>query len=289
MQMIRFRRHLHRERRRIAIFGISVTLAAFLIYTDDIGQEMGVRYAAFSALGTGLGAGLVALGLLLLNPGWRHALDTVAITTLLYAMLIVQVPGVSFHEQTHSLVAFVSYLVAAAVLHLLVYGRWSDRWLRLRSHVERTTCLTGLDRQTLWASARPRLGGAGTYWDRTVESIRPADDDPEALILFHRFPNGMMMEQEVRFDQVNPGKSFRYSYRVIGAPERGPQSMAVILESRGETLAVHVRWQRANYPLRLALMHWIDDWGGRVCDRQLERLEAADPAAHDLDSAPEAT
>lgn len=286
MQLIRFRRDLHRERRRIAIFVVAVTLAAFLIYTDDIGREMGVRHAAFAAIGTGVGAGLVALGMLLLNPAWRHALETVGISTLLYAMLIVQLPGVSFSEQSHSLMAFVAYLVAAAGLHLLVYGRWSDRFLRLRCHVERTTCLTRLDREVVWDAARPQPGAAGRYWDRSVDSIRASGDDPEALVLFHRFPNGMMMEQEIRFDQVNPGKSFRYSYRVIGATPRGPQSMAVLLEQRGAMLAVHVRWQRAGYPVRLALMHWIDDWGGRVCDRQIERLEAADPTEGDLGKAP---
>ena len=288
MQMTRFCRRVHRERRRIALFGISVTLATFLICTDDIGQDLGIRHAAISSFGTGLGAGLIALGMLLLSPAWRHALDTVAITTLLYAMHVVQIPGASFYAQSHSLVAFVSYLVAAAGLHLLLYGDWSDRLLRLRNHAERATCLTTLSSTKLWAAARPRLGGTGSYWDRTVASIRSADSDPEALILLHRFPNGMMMEQEVRFSQLAPGKSFSYSYRTLGAPERGPQSMAVFLEPRETALVVHVRWQRANYPMRLALMHWIDDWAGRVWDQQLERLEDAEAAAQRLSPAQEA-
>lgn len=284
MQILKFRRHLHRERRRIALFVTMVTLAAFLIYSDDIGQQLGVRNAAFSALGTGIGAGLVALGLLLLTPGWRHALETVSIATLLYTIVIVQLPGISFADQTHSMTVFVLYLISAAGLHLLMYGRWSDRFLRFRNHVERTTCLTELSREKLWSSTRPRIGGAAQYWDRTVQSITPSDDDPDALVLFHRFPNGMMLEQLVRFEQINPDKSFRYSYKTLGAPERGPQSMAVILEQRGETLAVHVRWQRANYPMRLALMHWIDDWGGRVGDRQLELLEGNGSAEADTES-----
>jgi hypothetical protein len=122
--MHRFRRHLFRERRRLALFTTLVTLAAFLIFTDDLGMAFGIRYAAIAVLGTGVGAGLIALGLLMITPGWRQSLETVAISTLLYAMAIIQVPGLSFHEERHSLVAFVGFLVAAAAIHVGLYGRW---------------------------------------------------------------------------------------------------------------------------------------------------------------------
>ncbi|MCR8725621.1 hypothetical protein [Frigidibacter sp. ROC022] len=283
--MQRFRRHIHRERRRIGLFVLFVTLAAFLIFSDEIGMEFGIRHAALAAIGTGVGAGLVALGLLMITPGWRHSLETVAISTLLYAMLIVQVPNVSFHDQTHSLAAFVAFLVAAAAIHLLMYGRWSDRILRLPTHVERATCHTGLSRKALWTAAKPDPDHPDSYWDPTVEEIHPVEGDDQALILFHRFPNGMMMEQLIRFDQVNPGKSFRYSYEILGAQERGKQTMAMVLEKRATGIALHLRWERSGYPLRMALMHWIDDWGGRTVDRQLERLEAAQATPADAGGA----
>ncbi len=273
--MQRFRRFLYRERRRIGLFVLLVTLAAFLIYSDEIGVEFGIRHAAVTAVGTGVGAGLIALGLLMINPHWRHALETVAIATFLYAVVIVQLPGVSFHDDAHSLAAFTLYLVAAALVHLAIYGRWSDRWLYFGNHVERTIAITRLDRTTVWEAACPAAATIDSYWDDSLTTVTPVDGSDDTLLLFHLFPDGMMMEQEIRFDQVNPGKSFRYVYRRLHVAERGRQSMALVLEQRGPVLALHLRWERAGYPCRLALMHWIDDWGGRATDRQLIRLEEA--------------
>ena len=273
--MHRFRRHLFRERRRLALFTTLVTLASFLIFSDDLGMEFGVRYAAFAALGTGVGAGLIALGLLMIAPGWRQSLDTVAISTLLYAMVIIQVPGLSFHEDRHSLVAFVGYLVAAALIHIGLYGRWSDRVLRLPTHVERATAITRLPRKAIWDAAFPSPANEATYWDRTARRITPDPEDPDSVIISHRFENGMMLDQRIRFEQVNPGKSFRYSYQVVGGRPRGMQACVVVFESRDDCLALHLRWERSGYPMRLALMHWIDDWGGRSLDAQLDRLDEA--------------
>lgn len=280
--MQRFRRHLFRERRRLALFAGSVTLAAFLIASGTIGQQFDVRNAAFVALGTGLGAGLIALGVLMVAPGWRHALETVGFATFLYAIAIQQVPGLSFHRDDHSLAAFVGFLAFAAVLHLALYGRWSDRLLRLPLHVERATCLTRLDRPTVWAAALPTPATTSNYWDRTVHSIAGVADAQDEVIVSHRFETGLMLDQRIRFEQVVPGKSFRYAYAVVGGRQRGPQSFAVVLEDRGGEVAIHLRWERTGYPLRLTLMHWIDDWGGRVADRQLEHLEAQVGAATPL-------
>jgi hypothetical protein len=273
--MHRFRRFLFRERRRVGLFMLLVTLAAFLLYTDDIGVEFGVRHAAVAAIGTGLGAGLIALGILMIAPSWRQAMETVAISTFLYAVAIVRIPGVSFHNDGHSLVAFVGFLVAAALVHLAIYGSWSDPWLRLPRAVERTTALTRLDRATVWAAAVPAPETIGDYWDDSVVAITADAEDADRMVLFHRFPDGTMLEQEVRFDQIAYLKSFRYFYRRLNAAPRGRQSLALVIEQRGADLALHLRWERCRYPLRLALMRRIDDWGGRSADRLLGRLEAA--------------
>lgn len=273
--MHRFRRHLYRERRRLALFTTLVTLAAFLIFSDDLGMEFGVRYAAFAAIGTGVGAGLIALGLLMITPGWRQSLETVSISTLLYAMAIIQVPDLSFHEDRHSLVAFVGFLVAAAVIHIGLYGRWSDRLLRLPTHVERATAITRLPRKAIWDAAFPSPANEATYWDRTARRIVADPEDADGVIISHRFENGMMLDQKIHFEQVNPGKSFRYSYQIIGGRPRGIQACVVMFEGRDDCLALHLRWERSGYPVRLALMHWVDDWGGRALDAQLDRLEEA--------------
>ena len=271
--MLRFRRCVYRERRRLAIFAVLTTLAAFLVYSGDIGQTRGISNAAIAAAATGIGAGLIALGLLLLNPSWRFALESVGISLFLYVVFITRLPGDALRSDAHSLIAFTGFLVLAVLVHHLIYGRWSDRILRLPLAVERTTCLTPLDRDSVWAAVWPKPEMPGAFWDELVETITPRAGDPDALVLFHRLPDGMMMEQEFRMQHVHHGRSLRYFYRRLHAPPRGEQSLAMILEERGHYLALHFRWERRGYPLRRALMHWIDDWGGRAADRRLGRLE----------------
>ena len=258
----------------MALFVVFITLAAFLMFSDDIGLRLGIRNAAICAAGTGLGAGLLALALLMIAPARRQALDTAAITALLFAAVLVQIPGVSFTDAAQAVMTFAGFLIAAALIHSLLYGDWSDRLLTLPRQVERATATTTLPRARVWAALVPAPQDVQAYWDPTVVEISRAEDDADALLLFHRFPDGKVMEQVVRFDEITYGKSFRYFYATLGARQRGPESLAAVLEQRDAAIALHLRWERADYPLRLGLMHWIDDWGGRTVDRMLLRLEA---------------
>lgn len=268
----RFRQHLHRERRRLLLFVVTMTLASFLLYSHDLG--LGIHSTAISAIGTGVGAGLIALGLLMVSPAWRQSLDTVGISSLLYVLVLVQVPGLSVAGGNRSLVLFVGYLATAAGLHALVYGGWSDRLLRLPRHVERSRCRTGLDRETLWRAIHPSADTVHGFWDASVRRIKARRDGSGGLVMLHRYPDGTMRETAVAFERVRWGVSLRYAYETLHGPKRGVQTLGAVLEQRGAEMVLHLRVERSDYPMRLALMHWLDDSLGRIGDSNLSTVEA---------------
>jgi len=211
--------------------------------------------------------------LIMISPVWRHSADTTALASFLYAVILVRLPDLDLGVPGHLILAFMGFLVLSALLHVIFFGTWSDRLLRLRHHVERATCLSALDPGTAWNAAVPMAGGESHYWDPTVKSITEVEDDPSKVILFRQFDNGLMQQQFLQFDQVRRGQSYRYTYETLGAIDRDPKVFALVMEERPEGLAIHLRWERTDYPLRRALMHWIDDWGGRAGDHHIAWVE----------------
>jgi hypothetical protein len=256
--MTAFARTLFRDRRRLALFGVTGTLGAFILLSHDTGLGVGAQHSALAALGAGIAGVLAAVAVLWVAPSWRHLIETTGIAGLLYAMALTNLSGLALDGGTQLLAIAAGFAPMVAVVHVTLYGAWSDRLICHRVHVERASCLTTLDRGTVWRAALPGAGRFGVD-DGDVLALRTLAKDAEHRLVL---------------SDVNPMKSFRCVCPPDADRGAGAQGVAVALEQRERWLTLHLSWERTNHPLRLAVKSWIDDRGGRMVDERLAALEA---------------
>lgn len=271
-------RRIYRERRRLFIFAGSAIVSGYLWFQNDGPGWLGVPVSVWVALLVGVGLTIPAGLLALLAPEWRYSLETVGIALFFYSVVMVQVPQYSFVGGHAGLAPFVFFLIAANFVHVVMYGDWSERLLKLRRHSERGVAHTRIRRQEAWSLVLPSPEQTA-YWDGTVSSVNRIEGTPgqpgDLLLVSHLFPDGKTLAQQIRLKEVSPGKSLRYAYAVPAATNGSEreQSCALLLEERGSDLTIHARWDRVDYPIRRAVMHWIDDWAGRSLDTIILRVE----------------
>lgn len=273
-------RRIYRERRRLSLLMLFAAMAGFLLFQGDARQVLGIPMPIVASLILALGLGLVALLTAIAMPIYRFAFEIVALALLIYAAMAQHFPVLSLEAARVPLVNMFLIFVSILGLYHLIYGGFTDRFLRLHTYVDRAVGVTTLPRGALWRALLPDPSSVGVYHDATLERMSPVPGNPDALRMLHRFPGGLFMERVLEFDQIKDGWSFRYSYRVIGDEENRadlPRTHTLVLEPREGQTAVHVRWERPDYPMRKALCHWIDDWPGRQLDQMLRHAEARDP------------
>ena len=271
-------RRIYRERRRLFIFAGSAIVSGYLWFQNDGVGWLGIPSSIWVALLVGIGLTIPAALLALLAPEWRYSLETVGIALFFYSVVMVQVPQYSFVGGHAGLAPFVFFLIAANFVHVLMYGTWSDRMFRIRRQAERGVAHCKIRRQEAWALVMPSPDQT-TYWDPTVTSVNriegPAGAAGDVMLVSHLFADGKTLAQQIRLKEVTPQRTLRYTYSVPAAVDgaQKEQSCTILLEERGSDLTIHARWDRVDYPLRRAVMHWIDDWAGRSLDTIIQRCE----------------
>lgn len=272
-------RRIYRERRRLSIFLLLSALSGYLFFIGDNRMIATIPLPFLAGVGFAVVLGAVALITCLLLPDYRFALEAIGLTLLIYAVMSAYFPILSIEHAPLPLLNMILFMIGAQVMYHLMYGNWSEKLLISALHVDRATALSPLDRELLWLALYPDPKTVEYYHDETVAQMEHVEGQLDTLRLLNRFRNGLFMERVLQFDQVKPGWSFRYSYEILGAeptePAEKPRRYTVALAPHGDDMtAVHIRWERPDYPMRKALMHWVDDWAGRNLDQMIRRAEA---------------
>ena len=230
--------------------------------------------AASCALGLTVLAAIFALAL----PQYRHSVETFSLALLFSRVILILAPAYGIETADFFGAGFALAVLTIAV-HVSVYGRWSESRIRLTKHSERATATTSIKPDLAWEMIVPSPHNEA-YWDPTVTQIRQTEGEMgetgAVLFVLHRFPDGKTLEQKLRLTHVKPGRMVRYTYSVpiaTNGAERQQSITFTLIPDAGDNLTVEVRWDRIDYPLRRALIHWIDDWAGRSLDQTIARLE----------------
>ncbi len=270
-------RRIYRERRRLAIIAGFSAVAGYLLFAGDPRIVAGFPLPFLASVGAASLVSLMALIICLLQPAYRWALEIIALTLFIYAFLATYVPSIRLETAPVPILILILFMIAAQSLFHLVYGNWSDNFLRQALHVDRATAISPMNREDLWLTFYPDPRNLDHYFDDTVEKMEFVDGSHDTIHVVNRFDHGLFKETVFQFDQVKPGWSFRYDYEVLGVDDTqnsAPPTYTLVLEPRGEMTAVHVRWERFNFPTRKAMMHWVDDWPGRRADIAMNKAEA---------------
>ena len=251
-------------------------IAGYLFFLSDPRVIFGIPAPLLASLSFAFGLSLVALVISLLLPEYRFVFEVVGIVLLAYAAMSLKFPILMTAQSGLPLLSIFIFIMALKVFFHLIYGDWSDNLIVLETQVDRSVTVTDVDQLDLWETFFPDPNNVAYYHDETTEKITPVNSQPNTYCVLNRFKNGRFVEMMMQFDHVKPGWSYRYRYEVIGAPELKSdrlRSCTVSFEPRDNRTAVHIRWERPNYALRKALMHWVDDWAGRRLDKMVHRAD----------------
>lgn len=270
-------RRIYRERRRMAIFATMAALSGYIFFIGDSRTLHGLPISTVASLGFAGCLTLMGLIVCVMMPAYRFVLEALGLMLLVYAVLSIYIPALNVDSAAIPIVNVILFMGGAQLLHHLFYGPWSDKYLNQAVHIDRATTLTDMDQEDLWLSLYPDPHTREYYYDDTLIEMERAEGRPDALHVVNSRGNGMFVEQIVHFDQIKRGWSFRTVYEVLGR-ERGKSGKlpvyTLVFEPRDNDLAVHIRWERYDFPTRRAMMHWIDDWAGRKLDEMVRKSEA---------------
>lgn len=269
-------RRIYRERRRMALFAAMAALSGYIFFIGDTRSLFGLPISTVASLGFAACLTLLGLAVCLMMPAYRFVLEALGLMLLVYAVVSIYYPVLNVQTGVIPIVNVVLFMAGTQLLHHLFYGPWSDKYLKQSVQIDRATTLTNLDQEDLWLSLFPDPHTQEYYYDDTLIEMRRADDTPGALHKVNGFGNGMFIEQIVHFDQIKRGWSFRTEYEVLGRERARSGKLPVytlVFEPRDHDLAVHIRWERYDFPTRRAMMHWIDDWAGRKLDEMVQKSE----------------
>ncbi len=271
-------RRIFRERRRMAAFSVFSALTGSLLFSGDQTVFLGLPVSLLAPVASAIILPALALVLVLVVPAYRFAVDITGLVLLAYAALSRNVPTLALENAQHPELILLAAIVAVQVLAYVIYGNWSDRYLRRRTHVERALVVSDMVARDAWDALCPTPETAAVYWNDRVEKISDLPKQKDAFRIRYRFEDGKWLDQHVWFDQIRRGKHFRYDFQTIGDTRPGaekPKTFTVNLEPRAHDVVVHLKLERHNYPVRKALLTWIDDHAGRTYDRAIGAAEQA--------------
>lgn len=270
-------RRIYRERRRMAIFATMAALAGYIFFIGDTRTLYGLPISSVASLGFATCLTLLGLVICVLMPAYRFVLEALGLMLLVYAVLSIYIPALDVDSAAIPIVNVILFMGGAQLLHHLFYGTWSDKVFNQAVHVDRATTLTKMDQEDLWLALFPDPHTREYYYDDTLVEMDHTEGRRRALHMVNSFGNGMFIERIIKFDQIKRGWSFRAEYQVLGREPGKSGKLPIytlVFEPRDTDLAVHIRWERYDYPTRLAMLHWIDDWAGRKLDEMVEKSEA---------------
>ena len=236
---------LFRQRRRIIVLVLGAMLCGAL------GLGVGLAPLICGMLGFG-----VACMLIMLAPNRRTWIEALGIGLVMAALLNLPASGFPL-----------AVVACAALAHLAIHGRWSDRTaLRLGMVSHKTARVTANPAQ-VWAALIPGEGHPDDHWSGTLMDFDHDPDDPFTTYLRYRAPGGLHEDVTVTFLD-HDGPSFcRYVIERCeeGFADAGIMTITITVPEPGQCqIDSHLTFDAL--PARLALGRWLDDTFGDEWD-----------------------
>lgn len=270
------RRHLYRDRRRLALGWMLLAASAALADATLPVLVAGVRTEFVIVLFLLPGIPLVTI----FAPRQRHWIEVVLLGTFVHLVLGHLLPGSLYDHRGpwgYTPLAFFTYGVTIATVGIGIYGRWSDRFAPRRALPARAFACSGLDARRLWFGLVPTPGHADRNPDPEVVSVEYADAARRIVRLITWQPGRAPGEVLLHVAAITPMKHVRLRMEVVsGLKDEGGDGMTEFaLEDRGSCRALTVT-HLLDRPLpRRMLRGWLDDTLGRMMDTRLAAIEAA--------------
>lgn len=116
---------LYRERRRVAFVTSLAFLAGFVMYSGFEGLAFGLPVPVFTGIVYALFVGVAAVMTSLLVPRLRHTLELVAISRLLFSVLVLYAPELTEPMRSSPLISATIVVGGAAWVQILLSRSWS--------------------------------------------------------------------------------------------------------------------------------------------------------------------
>lgn len=244
---------LFRQRRRIIVLVLGAMLCGAL------------------ALGVGLGSlicGIIALSaaciLIMLAPNRRTWIEALGIGLVFAALM--NLPASSFPLAT---------VACAALAHLAIHGRWSDRTAVRLGLISRRTARVGATPAHVWAALIPGEGHPDDHWSGTLLDFDHDPDDPFTTYLRYRARDGLHEDVTITFLEHDGPSHCRYVIERFeeGFAEAGIMAIT-ITEPEPNLCQIDSRLTFEALPARVALGRWLDDTFGDEWDSFAAKVSA---------------
>lgn len=227
---------LLRQRRRLAVFAVCVTLALGLIQVPSPLVTTGLALA-------------IAAAVMVLLPSQRRWVEATGLGLVLAAL-----PPLPPEFRIPLALACI------ALVHGLLYGPTPD-WMGLRLGLDRSR-QSRIARSVIetWTALIPGECHPEDHWTGTLADFDHDPDDPETLYLRYRLPGGELEEATLSFIAREPYRHCRYLFErsETGRPEEAIVTLNFIALTPA-VCRIESRLQQEALPVGTALGRWFDD------------------------------
>jgi hypothetical protein len=236
---------LFRQRRRIVVLVLCSMLAGAFVF----GAGQGPMLCGLSGLAI---AGVI----IALAPNRRRWIEALGIGLMIAAAF--EQPDLAFG---------VAAIASAALAHLLIHSRWTDRSPLRFGLVSHRVSRVAASPAQVWAALVPGEGHPDDHWTGTLADYDHDPDDALTTYLRYRTADGLYDDVTVTFLDHSPLTHCRY---IIERFEEGFAEAGIMLIEIAEPAPQECRiTSQLRYdalPLRIALGRWLDDTFGDEWD-----------------------
>ncbi|WP_377506139.1 hypothetical protein [Octadecabacter sp. R77987] len=266
-------RRLYRDRRRYAVMIVFLFLAGATTFWGVRTSLFSVPMPLVAGLAFVVGIGIFAPILSLLIPPWRFTIEIAAVGLFALALIGQFIPSLSLHEITTRVAIWA--FVAMNLLSLLYTTQFLDRWFMRKDHTLTGRAKTRLPQQRVWDG----VIGTPPHIDKLAKNdlvtFENVDGDPMQRRLVQRINGTSLLEEIQTLDQLDEPRRIGFQWHVPQSddPEKHRGYARTEITDTGRKRVITRTMTPAQYPLRAALMNWIDDTYGRMLDDDLNDLE----------------
>ncbi len=272
--MLKFRKRLYRERRRLVAVAAFTFLGGYIAFFKTTTVFHGIPFSVLSGLAFMVGLTGFLMFLVVIFPKIRHSAESVALSLPVLSLM-----GVFSSTEDGGLSSSAGiYMAMLSYIAISVYGgTWVDRYLPRRPMRFRSVATSNLPPEELWPyltvtpDTFPDYGGEDTLameWIEPGVSFREISKSGELAKI-----------EEIHTIEINePRQRYHYSFDVPDAAEsvslsRGRVELQLMAKGHGTRLETNREFDRVS--IRAKLFVWMDDGMGRRDDEMLQTIEAA--------------
>ncbi|NSX54844.1 hypothetical protein [Parasulfitobacter algicola] len=251
-------RRIFRQRRRIFLFALFVTLAGVITFTQAqaISLRLATAAAAFFVVF------LIGAIFIILLPRWRRLLELIGLGIFAEAMVKFMFP-VSYTWLSEQVIGGTVFVLFTMFCYVLLYGRWSD-WLNISLKVgNRHKYKIKRSREAVWSAIVPGAAPPDEYWTGNLAGFHQDREDPDTVNLRFQIGEDTFENMSITFLDQDPPNSCRYYF--VGEPSESDSSFdegvfeITIKSLKAEKCKVNTALHHTAMRPREALDYWMDD------------------------------